>query len=172
MKMYKKSDLTIINGMLVSETGDIVFPGYDAVCEANELETLVQKAAYLAKQPSATPMPSLDGFERKTESKVDVKFTATTPTLDSKMAEAMDLMDELDDIETVNQANDMVAKFSELLRFVDTDYVVGSDGPIVPFDTPTLGNVLELTKEDVAEAIAFVCGMDKEGLTKAPADEE
>lgn len=165
MKMYKKSELTLINGMLVSESGDIVFPGFDVVAQANELETRLQKAKYLAEQPSAVPAPSLDGFERVSEREVHVEFVANTPMLDMKVNEAMDLMGELDDVEAVQTANQMVRKFAELLKFVDNDYVIDAGCGIDAFDTPMLGDPLKLTKADVAVAIATVCGMDKDDLT-------
>lgn len=168
MKMYKKSDLTIIDGMLVNGDGDIVMPDVRVIEQANELETLVQKAEYLSGQPEATPMPSLEGFERKSEKDADVHFHAKTPELDKKAEEAMAIMDELDDMATVDAANDMVDKFPELLAFVSNDYVVdfGCGGVLVTFDTPTLGSVLKLTKDDVIDAIAYACGMDKGGITK------
>jgi len=166
MKMYKKSELTIVDGMLVSKDGDIIMPDIRIIAQANHLETLVQKSAYLATQPEATPMPSLDGFKRVSIKDGDVEFTATTPLMDAKAQEAMALMGELDDVATVDRANDMVREFKDLLRFVGQDFVVDCGDVIEFFDTPILGSVLELTKEDVIDAIAEVCGMAKENLTK------
>lgn len=165
MKMYKKSELTIVDGMLVSKDGDIIMPDNRIIDQANHLETLVQKSAYLATQPEATPMP-LDGFKRVSIKDGDVEFTATTPLMDAKAQEAMALMGELDDVVTVDRANDMVREFKDLIRFVGQDFVVDCGDVIEFFDTPILGSVLELTKEDVIDAIAEVCGMAKENLTK------
>lgn len=162
MKMYKKSELNLVNGLLVTEGGDIVVPAACVIEQANDLETLVQKVAYLEKQPDATPMPSLDGFERKSIKDTKVKFTATTPCLDWKVAEAEAIMDELDDIAGVNRANEMLDDFAELIQFAKDDFVVDCGGGIgLPcFDTPTLGSVLELTVDDITHAVADVCGMD------------
>lgn len=166
MKMYKKSELTINHGLLVSNDGDIVLPDSRIVDQANELETIAQQAEYLGRQPEATPMPTLDGFERMSIKDSGVKFNAITPLMDKKSEEAMKLMNELDDIATVDKANEMLAHFDALLDFINQDFVVDCGDALYCFDTPTLGSVLELTKDDVANVIAKVCGMVEEGITK------
>ncbi len=166
MKMYKKSDLSLIDGMLVSvETGDIIVPDIRVVKQANTLETIAQKARYLAAQPEATPMPSLDGFKResiKDELIEDVKFEAKTPALNFEAAKAMALMDELDDVETTNKANAMLDKFTELLAFAKNDFVIDCGGSdVIPFDTPTLGSILKLTQQDIVDVVAMISGLEK-----------
>lgn len=165
MKMYKKSDLQLINGMLVS--GDEIVAVADRIVDqANELETLVQKAEYLASQPSATPMPSLDGFERKSANEFGERFIATTPVTDLKVAEAMAIMDEADDVAITEAANELLDHFTELAKFIREDYVIDTHAPsIVAFDTPTLGSILDLTTDDLMRAIAKVCGMSAEKVS-------
>lgn len=174
MKMYKKSDLHLVNGLLVTESGDIVMTDVCVIDQANELETLAQQADYLAMQPAATPMPSLDGFERKSIKDNDVVFYASTPILDDKAAEAMGIMDELDDIANVERANEMVKKFGALIKFAKDDFVIDcTHDYVAQFDTPTLGSVLDLTVERIVEVIAFVCGMSpNEAAASDEADEE
>lgn len=166
MKMYKKSELTLVDGMLVAADGDIVQPDIEVVVQANSLETLKQKTAFLAAQPEATPMPSLDGFERKSIGDGDIKLSAHTPTLDKQAEEAVAMMDELDDMVTVSHANAMIEDYSKLLAFAKADYVIdcGSQGLIHLFDTPTLGSVLDLTQDAVLDVIFSACGMDKDAL--------
>jgi hypothetical protein len=162
MKMYKKSDLKLVNGLLVTEDGEVVMPDVRVVRQANELETLWQKAEYLAKQPSAQPMPSLDGFKRKSIHDTDALFTVTTPLMDRKAEEAVALMDELDDMATCEKANALLSEFSALLRFVREDVVLGCGGEVpYLFDTPNLGSVLELTEQDLVDVIAEACGMEQ-----------
>ena len=166
MKMYKKEELVYTNGMLVSVTGDIVMPSAFVISQANELETRLQKSAYIDAQPAATPMPTLDGFERMSIKDTNLKFSAITPTLDGKVDEALEIMHEIDDIETVQRANAMVEEFSALIRFATDDFVVDcGEGEISFFDTPMLGNPLEWGKRDIADAIAAICGMAQECLT-------
>lgn len=160
MKMYKKSDLTITNGILVSKDGDIVLPSFDIVCQANNLETMLQQSCYLKKQPEATPMPSLDGFERMSESdKQRGKFYASTPTMDSIEKEAMKVMDEIDDMSRADQANSMIEQFGALFDFVVNDFVIDCGHTLTKFDTPVMGSVLDLTKDKLLEIVASICGM-------------
>lgn len=167
MKMYKKSDLTLTNGLLVSKDGDIILPSISIVDQANRLETLAQQSAYLMTQPEAMPMPSLDGFKRVSIKDNDgVKFTATTPLMDKKAEEAMAIMDELDDLATVKQANNMLHDFAALLEFAGNDFVVDCGSELYCFDTPMIGSVLDLTKDDIVNVVAYVCGMAEDGITK------
>lgn len=167
MKMYKKSDLNLTNGLLVSKDGDIVLPDIRIVDQANRLETMAQQSAYLMAQPEAMPMPSLDGFKRVSIKDNDgVKFTATTPLMDQKAKEAMAIMDELDDMATVEQANNMLHEFAALLEFVGNDFVVDCGNELYCFDTPVIGSVLDLTKDDIVNVVAYVCGMAEDDITK------
>jgi hypothetical protein len=164
MKMYKKSILSLIDGMLVSPDGDIVGVDPAIVSQANKLETLFQQGKYLMAQPEATPAPSLDGFERKSAFDIsESKFDVSTPVLDAKAEETMALMDELDDMATASKANDMIEEFRELISFAMADYVVDCGTPVcLRFDTPTIGSVLELTPKDVSNVVALVNGMVEE----------
>lgn len=163
MKMYKKSDLTLNHGLLVSKDGDIILPDYRIVQQANALEDMVQETAYLMAQPKATPMPSLDGFERRSiDDSESRKFTVDTPIMDAKSDEAMKLMDEIDDMATANKANSVIDRFKTLLDFVTQDFVVDCGNKLYKFDTPTLGDVLKLTEADVVNAIAYICGMTED----------
>lgn len=162
-KMYAKSDLSNVNGLLVAEDGTIITPDPYVVRLANELETLAQKADYLAEQPSATPMPSLDGFVRKSIND-DVfegaKFEATTPLLELEAMKTMAMMEELDDQKSVAEANAMVKHFSRLIEFANSSFVIDyGTGDLRRFDTPTLGDVLTLRQKDITNTIATINGL-------------
>jgi hypothetical protein len=160
--MYKKSDLKLVDGMLVHD-GEIVQPDPAIVDLANELETSLQKAAFVAAQPSATPMPSLEGFERVHEDDdVVSEFEAKTPVTDAKVKEAMAIMDEADDVEAAELANAALTYYAELIKFVKADYVVAVDAArITKFDTPALGSILDLTVDGIKAAVAMTCGLTK-----------
>lgn len=161
MKMYNKSDLKLVNGMLVNVGGDIVALDPKIIEQANELETLAQKVAFLAKQPDAAPMPSLDGFERESVDENKIKFNVETPLLDLKAKESMYIMDELDDVKISKRANAMADSFKELISFVSDENVIDFGGVVTKFDMPTLGSILDLTIEDVTDVIATACGMER-----------
>lgn len=166
MKMYKKSELTLVNGMFVDKDMNVIRVNPNIVHEANDLETLAQKTDYLMAQPPASPMPTLDGFERKSSKDTGVKFNTTTPLMDAKMQETMDLMDELDDMALADKANAMLDDFKHLIEFAQNDYVVSEDGIFGctnAFDMPTLGSVLELTVDDICNVVALAVGMKPDG---------
>ena len=169
MKMYKKSELTLNHGMLVTKDGDIVLPGSDIVAQANALETLFQKFEYLDDQPEATPAPTLDGFVRKSE-RSKPTFEPSTPTLDRQAHEAMAMMNELDRVEKFAKANCALHEFEALLDFAANDFVVDCGDELAMFDTPMMGSILELTPKDVADVIALTCGLEVGELI--PEDEE
>lgn len=169
MKVYKKSDLTLNHGLLVSKDGDIVIPDIAIVNQANRLETVLQEAVYLNEQPKAQPMPSLNGFERKSiKDSTRQKFEADTPIMDAKQKEALALMDEIDDVTTVNQANELLMQFDKLVDFVSQDFVIDCGNELYCFDTPIIGNVLDLTADDVSKAVAYICGMVEEDKATGP----
>lgn len=170
MKLYKKSDLTLdASGLLVSKDGDIILPDIRIVDQANELDTMIQQHEYLAAQPEATPMPSLDGFQRMSiKDKSRGWFEVKTPTLDAEFDKAMTIMDEIDGQVKASAANQMLDKFAALIEFVDGDSVIDCGNQLYCFDTPMIGNVLELTKQNVLEIIAFITDFD--GVTGLNAD--
>lgn len=167
MKMYNKSDLSLVDGLIVADNGEVVSPSPYVIHLANKLETMAQKAKWLKAQPKAQPMPNLDEFERESiYDQTGLEFTVETPMVDIEVAKAMAIMDELDDMKTVEQANDLLKDFSALLRFVESDNVLDCGNKIDDvFDTPTLGNPLRWTTKDVTSVIAEVCGIvpDEEG---------
>ncbi len=163
MKMYNKSNLTFNGSFIIAPNREIVAVDPSIVAQANQLETLKQKAEYLAAQPEATPMPTLDGFKRKSvRDSALSEFEVKTPIIDMKIAEGVALMDEIDDMQTAEVANRMLADYIELLEFVDSDYVIDHNSDhVMRFDTPTLGNVLELTKQDIVDTVATLCGLER-----------
>lgn len=159
-RFYTKKQLTIINGVLCGPDHEVVQPDQEIIRQANALETLKQKVEYLAKQPEATPMPSLDGFERKSEmDSVVPEFEVSTPIMDFKAHESMLLMNELDEQRTAVEANAMLACFAKLLEFVKSEYVLDLGYPCPRIDTPTLGSILELTDHDVVNVVAEANGL-------------
>lgn len=176
MKMYEKSSLFLLDGVFVAADGTIVVPAPEVVNQANELETLIQEAVYLMKQPNAAPVPSLSGFERKSVFKIEKEYFSTeTPMLDKKAKEAMALMDELDDATRATDINNHIQHFSDIVRFAGADRIVcfEDDDCFNRFDTPVLGDPLKLSVDDVIDKIAFIHGVVAvEENGKAEADEQ
>lgn len=149
------------NGMIVSKDGDVLNIDSCIVDLANELETKLQKARYLAAQPKATPHPSLDGFVRKSENDIEL-FKCDTPILDAKNLEALEFMDEIDQLSLSEKMNDMLLGMKELVMFVKDDEVISMhEGMFLhKFDTPLLGNPLEWSEPFIANVVAEIHGCE------------
>lgn len=164
MKMYKKEELTVKDGLLVAGNGDVVLVNPEVVDLANELETNLQKARYLSAQPKGGPAPTLDGFTRKSTKSIEM-FTCDTPISDKRAEDALAFMDELDDIKLTDDMNNMLLGMTELVMFVQEGEVLGLEGctTIRRFDTPTLGNPLKWTEDTLSKAVAEIhgCSVDE-----------
>lgn len=174
MKMYSKSDLTLVDGLLVANDGTIVMPDMRIVVQANKLEDMVQERDYLLSQPEHVPAPTMEGFERVSiNDKYLGEFRAETPTIDSKIDEAMTIMDEIDKTEAANKANELQEAVKEFMAFVSNDYVIDCGGnPVMPFDTPMIGNVLKVDHDEVVTIIGYLAGATNTNIHHHAYDEE
>lgn len=164
IKMYKKSELNFKNGMLATADGDVIVPDPKVVAQANQLETMAQRGAWLKEQPEMCAGPDFSKFERKSIKDEEInKFVCETPLLDKKAEESIALMDELDALEVCDKLNEVQSQFKELFAWVGDDTVLSDDSrALSTFDTPTLGNPLEWDKDDVQNFIAEAHGMESQ----------
>ena len=175
MKIYKKSSLAMYNGMILTEDGDVVMPVGNVVAQANALDLAVQKAKYIQAQPKAKPMPSLDGFERKSSLDMDIKLEVQTPALDSKIEDAFKIMKEIDKNEIADKINGDFEKYTDLMRFASSSKVACNDSAssMLLVDTPEIGDILDLTVTDIIRFIALTNGVvDFYDYTEENADDE
>ena len=151
-KMYKKSKLTFKDSFIVTKKGKIVAIDNEVVDLMNTLEERLQRAIFIDDQPEACAGPDLSKFER-IHAGVNVSVKHETPTLDQKVEESMLLMQEIDDSNSVTMLNMDLEGMRPLLEFIGSDTVISVEHSTPHrFDTPRLGNPLELTIEDVIEA--------------------
>lgn len=159
MKVYPKNELTYKNGLLVTADGDVVCLDNEIVDMANELETRIQKASYLNAQPEATKAPSLDGFERKTETTVTT-FVKETPLMDKKVEDTLALMEELDNAVVTDKLNEQVKNLTPLVYFVKEDDVLSVEHAAPHrFDVPTMGNPLTWDEDKLMAFVAMSNGL-------------
>ena len=155
-KLINKDDLTFENNRIVKDDEIVGLP-VDVVLQLHKLELMVQQYDYLTAQPSYSPAPSLDGFERKTALKSDRPYVNVpdTPVTDNRVEEAMAFMAEVDKVNEAADVNNMIDRFGALIdwlaavKFVEGSYT----GNI---DTPVLGNPLVLTPGDVAAILTNI----------------
>ena len=163
MKVYSKDELKMNNGYIVTDSGDVVGVNPTVVAMANNLETELQMARYLAKQPEATPRPTLDGFTRKHDNEIEL-FECETPIADKQAEETMAFLNELDTKTVTDKMNKMLVNYEQLILFVNSDTIVGGDLATAKFDTPTLGNPLTWTSDTIYNAIAELHGCSTEDV--------
>lgn len=167
MKMYNKKDLTYKNGMLVAKDGEVIGVDSEIVDLANELETKVQKAAWLETQPETCAGPDYASFCRKHEADAEIDlFSCATPTLDKKAEESLKMMDEIELQQLCDEANHTLVGLTPLIQFVKDDSVVSCEATSVrKFDCPTMGNPLDWTFEDIQKFVSLTYGVKDEEAT-------
>lgn len=157
-KMYSKIDLTFSNGYVIDDDHNVVCLPDKVAEQLNELEEIFQKAEYLKTQDPASPMPSLDGFERESIRQTIV-IEASTPTLDAKVEEGMKIRDELRKMSNADTMNETISKYQEVFHFVQDDTFVEGDKAVF-IDTPKLGNPLNLKVHDLLDKLVEYVNLD------------
>ena len=157
-KMYSKIDLTFSNGYVIDDDHNVVCLPDKVAEQLNELEEIFQKAEYLKAQDPASPMPSLDGFERESIRQT-VVIEASTPTLDAKVEEGMKIRDELRKMSNADTMNETIFKYQEVFHFVQDDTFVEGDKAVF-IDTPKLGNPLNIKVHDLLDKLVEYVNLD------------
>lgn len=151
-KMYFKSELTYKSGYILTEDNDVVALPNKVAKQLNEIETMIQKALYLASKPKACPEPTLDGFVRNSERKVYKIKSPATPMLDRRAEDGAKILNEIRNKDKVSVVNDMIEANSELFAFLDSNEFVEGD-EVERLDLPTLGNPLDLSVENLSDML-------------------
>lgn len=150
-KMYKKSDLKFESGYVLTKDDEVVALPYKVAVQLNLMETEIQKVAYLKAQPKAQPVPSLDGFER--ESIVQHAYVEVeTKHLDREVRRCEKVLADVRSLAAAEEANAKLAQYDEAIRFLHEDKFVEED-EIVMIDTPTIGNPLTASVDDVIDML-------------------
>lgn len=156
-KMYKKSDLKFVDGYVLTEEHEVVALPSGIAEQINDLETFLQEMGYLSEQPEPTPAPSLEGFERESIVKtphIEVK----TPELDKVEERNRRVLEELRDREATDAVNRVLDKYADTLVFLRGERFVEGD-KVVRVDTPIIGNILEITGDEMVNLIARYSGL-------------
>lgn len=174
MKMYKKSDLSMVNGYLINGDSDVVVVDPAVVRQANRLETMVQKRTWVSDQPEYCAGPDFDKFERVSANEEGkVKFDIDTPNIDAKVDETLALIGELDNIEMTESLNAELANFEKLIAFANSDMVMDYNNIAAPeqFDCPTMGNPIEWTKKSVVANVLYCFELSWSDAVDGPLEE-
>lgn len=151
MKMINKADCEYKGGYIVCN-GEIVCIDNEVVDLFNKLDTDVQRAQFEATHRRPAVEQS-EEFKRETEhGKIYPIVKADTPTLDKAAEKALKMMDELDAMADAEMANEYFDGIKPLIMFVNDEFIVsGEQATQHRFDLPTIGNPLEMKKEDLSD---------------------
>ena len=150
-KFYSKSDLTFKSGYVVNSDGDVVALPKGVARQLNDIETMVQKAAWVAEHEVEEREP--EEFERKSAFGSAPTVSVDTPLLDKKIEEAVRLHEEIEKQLCADKLTKIIAGFKEAFAFCDEESFVEGD-EVVRLDLPTLGDPLKLATRDLASIIA------------------
>lgn len=152
-KFYKKSQLTFESGYVVNADGDVVALPPCVADQLNEIETLIQKAAWLNEQPEECEGPDLSEFERKSCFGKVPEIVVETPLFDEQVKKKAAIEKEMYAACCAAELNKLIARFKEAFAFVSEESFVEGDR-VVRLDLPTLGDPLKLTADGLATAMS------------------
>ena len=150
-KFYSKSDLTFKSGYVVNSDGDVVALPKGVAKQLNDIETMVQEAAWVSEHETEEREP--EEFERKSAFGSAPIVTADTPLLDKKIEEAMRIHAEIEQKLCADKLTEIIAGFKEAFAFCAEDDFVEGD-VVTRLDLPTLGDPLKLTADGLVSVMA------------------
>ena len=150
-KFYSKSDLSFKSGYVVNADGDVVALPKGVARQLNDIETMVQEAAWVSEHQVEEREP--EEFVRKSAFGSAPTITVDTPLLDKKVEESVRLHKELEQQICAEKLTEIIAGFKEAFAFCDEESFVEGD-EVTRLDLPTLGDPLKLTTMDLVSVIA------------------
>lgn len=168
IKLCKKSDLIYDNGYILNKDNMLMIPA-DAriISQLEDLDTMLQRARFIKNKPAVQEDVY---FEREHIKTFDIESLLddepATPLHDKAEEEAKKLMDESDKISVVISVNQWLIDNEATVRFVVDSKVYmeerGIYGNGVTFDTPAIGNPLELTLDKLKEILYEIASINKD----------
>ena len=142
MKIYKKEELTYKNGYLIDGEGNVVPVDNEVVDLFNKVETDYQQALYA--KTHKFQLPEFEPFKRESEfDNIRPVFEVDTPKLEEEFANALEMMDELDELEKADKINRYIDGIMPVISFIVDDSVVACEASTPHrFDLPTIGSPL------------------------------
>ena len=155
-KLIKKSKCKFEAGHIVKKNRIIGIPA-NVWFQLNKLEVALQQHYYLKAQPPACSGPSLDGFERQSALKSVRPYRSApeTPLIDKRVEEAMQFMQEVDEVNNADRINDLIDEYGELIDWCTADKFIEGCA-MRPIDTLFLGDPLKLSALDVAASLCII----------------
>ena len=150
-KFYSKSDLSFKSGYVVNADGDVVALPKGVARQLNDIETMVQEAAWVSEHQVEEREP--EEFVRKSAFGSAPTITVDTPLLDKKVEESVRLHKELEQQICAEKLTEIIAGFKEAFAFcAEKEFVEGDK--VIRLDLPTLGDPLKLTSDSLTAIVA------------------
>lgn len=159
MELVNKSNLQYDSGYLLL-FGSIVAIDREIIRQYNKVEHLLQIAKFKAdnKEPLPTNKKS---FEFVSEHYVPAEISAETPLLDQKIKDGIAMVEELK-LDTLSKAIQKYIneELPQLWEFINADRVLVDEDPrdalVWRIDAKTLGNILQITPNDLVTAMGDI----------------
>jgi predicted membrane-bound dolichyl-phosphate-mannose-protein mannosyltransferase len=159
MELINKSDLQYDSGYMLL-FGSIVAIDREVVRQYNKVERLLQIAKF--KADNKEPLPTnKKPYEFVSEHYVPAEISAETPLLDQKVKEGIAMVEELK-LDTLSKAIQKYIneELPQLWEFINADRVLVDDNPrdalVWRIDAKTLGNILQITPDDLVTAMSDI----------------
>ena len=150
-KFYSKSDLSFKSGYVVNAEGDVVALPKGVARQLNDIETMVQKGAWVSEHEVEEREP--EEFVRKSAFDGTPKVSVDTPELDKEVERILRLDKELRLHLCADKLNEIIAGFKEAFAFcAEKEFVEGDK--VIRLDLPMLGDPLKLTSDSLTAIVA------------------
>lgn len=159
MELVNKSDLQYDSGYMLF-FGSIVAIDREIVRQYNKVERLLQKAKFKADNNIQLPTNEKP-FEFVSEHYVSAEISAETPLLDQKIKDGIALVEELK-LDSISKAIQKYIneELPQLWEFINADRVLVDENPrdtlVWRIDAKTLGNILQITPDDLVTAMSDI----------------
>lgn len=161
MKLIDKKDMKFESGYLMYK--DKLIANTKLVEEVNLLFKMSDLVAFVKSHAQAiesklAPMPSYHGVQDLTDRIVITE--PETPETDAQVERTMAILAEHEDLESCKQANELLAQYPELMKFLVNDKYVYNEA-VVSTDK-MLTDPLSIDAERVTELMVYIAEHDAE----------
>lgn len=157
MKLYKKSDLKVVEGYIVDGDNEIVTIPEEIVKQYIELDKRIQEAVYILDQPRTQEAPTLEGFEihEPFATKVEVGG-ALGELLKFKEKEAMAMVDALEAQDDTRELNELIDIYKPLMFWCEKEYIPDAKTEAYDFSYQVIMPLCEMKGKDVAQYVEIL----------------
>jgi hypothetical protein len=157
MKLYKKSELKVVEGYIIDENNEVVTIPSEIVEQYVELDKRVQEAVFILDQPRTQEAPTLEGFELHEPFAAKVEVGGSLgELLKYKEKEAMALVDALEAQDDTKELNDLIDIYKPLMFWCEKEYIPDANAEAYDFSYQVIMPLCEMKGKDVAQYVEIL----------------